>query len=324
MNTVMKDALHKAIKEANKGATKSSQIQPAQEYYHLSHLLSEKTTNQEILYNIKTALKHICSTHDRNKLRMCINQVKTIYKDVGTAENINTDKLKGKCDYLVTLLCSILSGIQTRISDSVLMPDIEVAIEKTTGVLKGLDNFYLRVEKRINELKESTEEKEEQAVNQGDLENISEDTFDNFKKYLDIVTKQINDESAISKLFINLPVIPTFNRSVHTDELNSRGYDAIYVAGYKIIKNCKILAVNLTQINNQALDTDVVLEFQLDKLNKVTKKNYEIFMEEPILIANVNWLFYWVEERDIIKKYTAMHNGELSSLLIPRYAYFPF
>ena len=90
-----------------------------------------------------------------------------------------------------------------------------------------------------------------------------------------------------------LPVIAAFNRGVTIDELNSRGFDATYLAGYIMLRRVYILGINTAACQRDGLDENRVLAGCLHKLSEKLNDEMGLVCEKGIRYYKGGWMFYW-------------------------------
>lgn len=202
----------------------------------------------------------------------------------------------------------------------------------TTRLAKVIDNIVVMNDK-VSRIAEPTQP-DGQPVNEGekptdqlfehDIDNapstLDQLDIDGITQFADYDNQMPGPLSPELYKVLELPVMATFNRPTSIDELNSRGFDGVDMAGYIVLRKAYILGINTDQAKQKDFDVQKVLEHSLKRISE--KINDEVLLVCPhgIRYYKGGWVYYWFGP----SRYHHSLGGKLDSRLAVTEFKFPF
>jgi hypothetical protein len=150
-----------------------------------------------------------------------------------------------------------------------------------------------------------------------DLEDFDDAGLSQYSQY---DMKMPGSESPELVMVLELPVIATFNRPTSIEELNRRGFEAVNLAGYIILRKAYILGVNKAQCKLKGFDPARVLLGALKNMSDKLNDTMSLVCETPVPYAKGGWVYYWIGP----SSYHRTLGGHLDTRLTVEDFRFPF
>lgn len=149
------------------------------------------------------------------------------------------------------------------------------------------------------------------------LEQLDMDGITQFAEFDNQMPGPLNPE--LYKV-LELPVMATFNRPTSIEELNSRGFDGVDLAGYIVLRKAYILGINTGQAKEKGFDVQAILDLSLKRISDKLNDQVLLVCPHGIRYYKGGWVYYWFGPA----KYHAALGGLLDSRLAVTEFKFPF